>query len=129
MGFGGKNRKATGRRPGIPHHPLARLRRWLERRTWGHVEVSINGVPLQGVSEISFETKLEPKSPAPATGFGRFQALVRATENAINKLLVEKAKDLGLDALGVRWRVDNGHLIVQPRAFADTITAEVSTRP
>lgn len=59
MSFGGKRLKATGKRPAIPHHPRARLRRWLDRRTWGHVEMSLDGVPLQGVSEISFETKLE----------------------------------------------------------------------
>lgn len=26
MGFGGKNRKTAGKRPGIPHHPRARAR-------------------------------------------------------------------------------------------------------
>lgn len=102
MGFGGKNRKATGRRPGIPHHPLARLRRWLERRTWGHVEVSINGVPMPELTEVTWDAEMKP---TPHPSLISFDELVAATERAIEALFIDSTVMLGLDASMAPHRV------------------------
>lgn len=103
MGFGGKNRKATRRVPWKhPHHPRARWARHVKRCTWDRVEVTLDGVPLQDVSEISFETMLDPSA-----GFETFASMRKAGEEAINNLMLGITQTMGLDAsMAPRFRHD-----------------------
>ena len=93
MGLGGKNRQSTRRRPSIPHHSRARLRRYVKRCTWSSVEVLIGGEQLRELNSISWDLKVDPDVES---RFAAFCELKESTEKAINDLLLSEAQMLGL---------------------------------
>lgn len=122
MTFGGKNRKATGKRPSIPHHPRARWRRYAKRCTWDRVEITLNGEPLTEVSEISFETMRPPELVG---GFTAFEVILKAGEEACSRLMLGITRTMGIDASMASRLVFGGN----PAAYCTAAVALPDTGP
>lgn len=103
MGFGGKNRSKAGRRPGIPHHPRARLNR-------GHWHTY---------------------TPAPMGGFEAFRVIADAATAAINHLLLGITQAMGLDASMAPRRVISVDPALEPLrcSCAAAVISDRSTKP
>jgi hypothetical protein len=124
MSFGGKRLRATGKRPSIPHHPRAKLRRWLDRRTWGHVEMSLNGIVLLDVDKIGFTTE-----------YAECAAAYAIPSDEGNALVIECVRRPGHDgphltADGSRWWNDErGDLVVMLPGRIEYVTTTIRVKP
>lgn len=119
MSFGGKRLKATGKRPAIPHHPRARLRRLIDRRTWGHVEMSLDGIVLLDVDQIGF------------TGCAAAYAIPSDDGDA---LVIDCVRRPGHDgphitADGSEWWHDERGLVVRLPVRIEYVTTTIRVKP
>lgn len=147
MGFGGKNRKSSGRRPSIPHHAKARRARagrwilhapdpWAWQKSYRDLmaetekaikQIMFNaaalGLESTALSRSVFGVDLVPRCTAavalPDTG-PDLKALVCA--------LPAGHDDWHLDTTGARWCEDGAGVIVQPVAMLPIVTTEVRVK-